>query len=177
MVQNTPGRNSFPIGTVLKGHGLKGEVKIRPLLANMEILEGLHTLIATYPDGRVENLELDHVHAYGGKVLLGFKGIDDRAGANALRGVELSVARENLPPLADGEYYLGELVGCTVVLDDDTVVGLVRDVWDLPANEVLQVISNDNDKEVLIPLIDEVIKEIDRAGRRVVITAMEGLLD
>jgi len=61
------------------------------------------------------------------------------------------------------------------VLDDDTVVGLVRDVWDLPANEVLQVISND--KEVLIPLIDEVIKEIDRDGRRVVITAMEGLLD
>ena len=175
MVQNDPGRNYFPIGTVLKGHGLKGDVKIDSLLENMEILNGVHTLTATYPDGRIEDLVLDRVHASGKKVVFGFKGIEDRAGADALRGVELSLARADLPPLAAGEYYLGELVGYTVVSDDGTFIGLVRNVWDLPANEVLQVISND--REVLVPLIDEVIKEIKFDDRRIVITAMEGLLD
>lgn len=175
MVQNAPGQNSLPIGTVLKGHGLKGDVKIHSLLENTEILDGVHTLIASYPDGRIENLELDCVHGHGRKVVLGFKGIEDRAGADALRGAELSIAREDLPPLAAGEYYLSELVGYTVVSDDGTFIGLVREVWDLPANEVLQVI--DNDREVLVPLIDEVIKEIKFDDRRVVITAMEGLLD
>ncbi len=175
MGHNTPGLNSFPVGIILRGHGLKGEVKIHPLLDNMEILDRVHTLNATYPDGRVEDLVLDRVHAHGKKVVFGFKGIEDRAGADALRGVELSLARADLPPLAAGEYYLGELVGYTVVSDDDTIIGLVRDVWDLPANEVLQVISND--REVLVPLIDEVIKEIRFDDRRIVITAMEGLLD
>ena len=175
MVQNAPGRNPLSIGTVLKGHGLKGDVKIHSLLGNTEILSSVHTLIATYPDGRAEYLELDRVHAGGGKVVLGFKGIKDRAGADALQGATLSITREDLPPLADGEYYLGELVGYTVVSDDGTFIGQVRDVWDLPANEVLRVIGND--REVLVPLIDEVIKEIDLDGRRVVITAMEGLLD
>ncbi len=175
MVKNAPGRDSLPIGAVLKGHGLKGDVKIHSLLESMEILNGVHTLTATYPDGRVEDLVLDRVHAHGKKVVFGFKGIEDRAGADALRGVELSIARADLPPLADGEYYLSDLLGYTVVSDDGTVIGLVRDVWDLPANEVLQVISDD--REVLIPLIDEVIKEIRFDDRRVVITVMEGLLD
>lgn len=175
MVQNAPGRNSLPIGTVLKGHGLKGDVKIHSLLENTEILDGVDTLIVTYPDGRIEDLELDRVHAHGRKVVLGFKGIEDRADANALRGAELSIAREDLPPLAAGEYYLSELAGYTVVSDDGTFIGLVREVWDLPANAVLQVI--DNDREVLVPLIDEVIKEIKFDDQRVVITAMEGLLD
>lgn len=175
MEQNTPGRNAFPVGTVLKGHGLKGEVKIHPLMGNMEILKGVQTLIATYPDGRVCPLELAQVQTHGEKVMLAFKGITDRAGADALRGVKLSIAREELPPLAEEEYYLGDLVGYTVISDKDTVIGLVREIWDLPANEVLRVLQDD--REVLIPLVAEVIKEIDHAGGRIVITPMEGLLD
>jgi len=175
MVSNTPGRNTFPIGNVLKGHGLKGEVKVQPLVGDMEILSDVQTLIATYPDGRVRDLELDHVQVHGRKVLLAFKGIEDRAAADALRGARLSIRREELPPLEEGEYYLGDLVGYTVVSDDNEVIGRIQEVWDLPANEVLQVINAD--REVLIPLVDEVIKEIDHAGGRVVIIPVEGLLD
>ncbi|UCH62412.1 MAG: 16S rRNA processing protein RimM [Fidelibacterota bacterium] len=175
MVQNVSERNSFPVGTVLKGLGLKGDVKIHSLLEDTEILDGVHILIASYPDGRTENLELDRVRARGGKVVLGFKGIKDRAGADALRGAELSIAREDLPALAAGEYYLSDLVGYTVLSDDGIFIGVVKDVWDLPANEVLQVIGND--REVLVPLIDEVIKEIRFGDQRIVITVMEGLLD
>ncbi len=66
-------------------------------------------------------------------------------------------------------------MGYTVISDKDTVIGLVQEIWDLPANEVLRVLQDD--REVLIPLVDEVIKEIDHAGCRIVITPMEGLLD
>ncbi|MFB0517141.1 MAG: ribosome maturation factor RimM [Candidatus Neomarinimicrobiota bacterium] len=175
MARDTSDRNVFTIGTVLKGHGLKGEVKIDPLIDDMELLDGVQSVIATYPDGRVRELELDHVQAHSGKVLLAFKGIKDRNGADALRGVELSISREDLPPLEEGEYYLGDLIGYTVVSEDDTVTGRVQEVWDLPAHEVLQV--SHGEREVLIPLIDDVIKEIDHSKRRIVIIPMEGLLD
>ncbi len=175
MGSGTPERITFPIGTVLKGHGLKGEVKIRPLFDNGEILQSAHALVATYPNGQIEDLELERVRTESGKVLITFKGVEDRTSADALRGVNLSVTREYLPTLEPGEYYLGELVGYKVVLDDDTAIGPVREVWDLPANEVLRVIMGG--KEILIPLIDEVIKEINHNDRQIIITAMEGLLD
>ncbi|UCD37686.1 MAG: 16S rRNA processing protein RimM [Fidelibacterota bacterium] len=165
----------FPVGTILRGHGLMGEVRINPTISDLDILSDGLTLMATFPDGRVQNLNLTKVRLHGGKVLLSFEGIKDRNEADAIRGAELSIARENLPSLEEGEFYLGDLVGYTVAMEDGTVLGLVEDVWDLPANEVLRVVHNG--REVLIPLIDEVLTEIDHSGRRLVISAMEGLLD
>jgi len=175
MESGTPEQITFPIGTVLKGHGLKGEVIIHPLFDNVENLHNVHAVIAAFPNGRIEDLELEQVRTKSGKVVITFKGIEDRTSADALRGVVLSIAREHLPALEPGEFYLGELVGYEVVLDDEMMIGPVREVWDLPANEVLRVIRDG--KEILIPLIEEVIREIDHNDRRIVITAMEGLLD
>ncbi len=169
------GQPTFPVGTVLRGHGLKGEVKIDPQLEDLEALKEVQTLTATYPDGGTRELKLDRIHINGGKVLMTFAGIGDRTGADALRGVALSVARDQLPALAEGEYYLGDLAGYTVFTDDQVEIGPVQEVWDLPANEVLRVLQGE--REVLIPLVDEVIRDIDHAGRRIVITPMEGLLD
>ncbi|MEE9161721.1 MAG: 16S rRNA processing protein RimM, partial [Candidatus Neomarinimicrobiota bacterium] len=59
--------------------------------------------------------------------------------------------------------------------EDGQVIGDVAAAWDLPANDVLQVI--DDGREVLIPLVSEVVLEIDHASRRLVIAVMEGLLN
>ncbi len=175
MVPTVSGKNDLPVGIITKGHGLKGEVKIRTYISDREVLVAGQMLRATYPDGRVQTLELRSIRTQGGKVLVGFAGIDDRTQAERLRGVELAVKREDLPTLGAGEYYLGDLVGYMVVSDSGEVIGPVQEAWAMPANDVLQVARGS--REVLIPVVDDIVKGIDHLNRQVLITVIEGLLE
>ena len=169
------GPRRIPVGTVAKSHGLAGEVKVRLQLSDMDVLSTLHTLTGEFPDGRIQTLELERVRPQGAAVRLAFKGICSRGAADDLRGLRLSVDRTELPPLADGEYFLGDLVGYAVVTEEGHRLGEVQEVWDMPANEVLRVTNAH--REVLIPLVDEVVVNIIHSNKRVVIKLMEGLLD
>ncbi len=165
----------IPVGTVVKSHGLAGEVKVRLQLSDIDVLRSLPILTGEFPDGRIQPLELERVRPHGRGVRLAFKGIRSRSAADDLRGLMLSVERSALLPLADGEYFLGDLVGYAVVTEEGRALGEVQEVWDLPANEVLRVTGAD--REVLIPLVDEVVGHISHSAKRVVIKFMEGLLD
>lgn len=175
MNQSSQNRNTCPIGIVLAPHGLKGEVKVRPQIHDIDTLNGVKVVTAASPNGTIQNLELTGVRGQGKRVILSFEGIVNRSDAEALHGAELSISREDLPPLASGEYYLGDLLGYEVVTNDNAILGKVREVWDLPAHEVLQVMHDD--QEVLIPLIDEVVTAIDHDQHRIRISPLEGLLD
>ena len=175
MVSTVSGKNYLTVGIVTKGHGLKGEVKIRTFVSEPGVLVAGQMLRATYPDGQVQALVLRSVRTQGDKVLVGFIGIDDRTQAEGLRGVELAVNREDLPPLGPGEYYLSDLVGYTVMADGGEVIGPVREAWAMPANDVLQVIQDG--REVLIPVVDDIVKGIDHLKRLVLITVIKGLLE
>lgn len=85
----------------------------------------------------------------------------DRAVA---RGAELAVRRDALPPLPADSYYVADLVGLDVLDEHGSQVGVVRDVLPGPANDVLEL-----DSGVLLPLVDECIREVDMAGRRVLL--------
>jgi 16S rRNA processing protein RimM len=175
MVEKSTGTTFFPVGIILKGHGLKGEVKVRPLALNTDFLTNGQELIANFPDGDVRSLSIQQVRANGQSLLLTFHGINDRDGAEELRGVELTINREALPPLEEGEFYLGDLIGYTVLSDEQDQLGHIHEVWDMPANEVLRVV--DQDRETLIPLVDDFIESIDHHQHRVIIRLMDGLLD
>lgn len=164
----------FPVGTVGKLHGLAGELKIHLKLSDKDLLRGVETLIGEFADGRVRKLEVERIHVQDSHALLTVKGITNREEAAALLGVKLSVERDELPPLREGEYFLGDLVGYTVVSEDGQDIGAVAAAWDMPANDVLQVM--DDGREVLIPLVSEVVLEIDHASRRLVVAVLEGLL-
>jgi 16S rRNA processing protein RimM len=91
-------------------------------------------------------------------VLLGLDGVDDREAASALRGAELCVPRELLPPLAPGEYYLIDLVGMRVVLADGTEVGTVERAIEYPAAQVLRVAAKDGAFE--LPMFQPYLVEV-----------------
>jgi 16S rRNA processing protein RimM len=79
------------------------------------------------------------------------------------RGAELAVARADLPEPDEGSYYVADLVGLEV-LDGSTRVGAVRDVLPNPANDVLEL-----DTGLLLPLVEDCIREVDLAGRRILL--------
>ena len=82
------------------------------------------------------------------------------------RGMELAVAREALPPLADGSYYVADLVGMEVIDEDGTRVGFVREVLPGPANDALEL-----DSGLLLPLVEDCVREVDLTGRRVLLNS------
>jgi 16S rRNA processing protein RimM len=80
------------------------------------------------------------------------------------RGAELSVRRDALAELPDDSFYVADLVGIDVFDENDARVGVVRDVLPGPANDVLEL-----DTGLLLPLVEDCIREIDLAGRRILL--------
>jgi 16S rRNA processing protein RimM len=80
------------------------------------------------------------------------------------RGAELALPRERLPELPTDSYYVADLVGMDVLDEEGTRVGTVHDVLPGPANDVLEL-----DSGLLLPLVEDCIREVDLAGRRVIL--------
>ena len=160
------------IGTIVKIRGNKGDVKFRP--EGAPDLGAFRTLFVRIGD-RDEEFPVEGFGRSGAAFRLKLKGIDTMDGAERLAGCPVFVPEAALPALAPGAYYLHQLVGCRVVAVDGRELGAVKDVWSIPGND--QLVVDRAGREVLVPLSGAFCREIDVAGRRIVVDAPEGLLD
>jgi 16S rRNA processing protein RimM len=102
------------------------------------------------------------------------EGIGGRGAADALRGVELTVALAEAPPLGDGEWWASELEGCEVV-DGERHVGVVTRLVELPSCEALEVrlapVNADDaqapGQELLVPMVGDAVRKVDVAQRQI----------
>ena len=151
--------NSSPItlAVIIGAHGVMGEVRLK-LFA-----EGVDSLKAqkTFNDGA---LTLKSIRP-GNNIIARFAEITDRNAADAARGTELSVSREALPPLAEGEYYHADLIGlpCVSTVGDD--LGKCIAVENFGAGDVIEIERPDG-KRFMVPMKAEAVPEW---GDRIVI--------
>jgi len=157
------------LGTVLGAFGIRGWIRVKPLgqdAANLlgQSVWGL-SLRATTRDVRVEE-----VKEHGGSVLARLAGIDDRGDAEALRGADVSIAREQLPAAATGEYYWSDLIGLGVRNVEGVDLGRVAGLIDAPAHAVLRVASGgEGTGEQLIPFVEPIVRAVDMAGNMITV--------
>lgn len=165
---------------MVKPHGLRGEVKVKLHFAGSDaLLHAEHVLLRT-PDGRETRHVIQSVRGTAKSTLLALEGVDDCEQAEALRGHRLLVERSELPPLEPGEYYLADLVGCTVHLGDPEsaeyrVIGTVRHVRLDPTVDTL-VIETPEGKLMEQPLGDAWVSDVDVSARRVRLVDEDGLI-
>ena len=95
--------------------------------------------------------------------ILRVRGVDDRAGAAALREADLFVQRADAPPLPEGEYWSEDLEGCAVLTPDGRELGVVAAMRALPSCEVLEV------GDLLVPMVGDAVISIDLVERRIVV--------
>ena len=95
--------------------------------------------------------------------ILRLHGVDDRAGAEALREADLLVERADAPALPEGEYWSEDLEGCTVLTPDGRELGTVLTMRALPSCEVLEV------GDLLVPMVGDAVVSIDLDARRIVV--------
>jgi 16S rRNA processing protein RimM len=108
--------------------------------------------------------------------LLTLDGIDTRAAAEQLKGVYLMVPEQETMPLAEGSYYVFDLVGCDVFSDDGTKLGEVRDALTGTGNDLL-VILRPGGGESLVPFARRFVKEVDIERKRLVLDLIPGLFE
>lgn len=168
------------MGHVLKAHGLHGAFKVRAetddpkRFAHLTVLYLGETASVARPL-RVQSVQYQPTR-HGTVVVLRLDGIDTPEAAERLRHQALFADEATLPPLADDEFYLDDLVGLEVRREDGTPVGTVRDVLDLPAHPVL-VIARPGQADALIPMVPDFLGELDVQAGSLVIRPIEGMLD
>lgn len=169
------------MGRVMKGHGIKGEVKLYCETDEPRRFGEIDTLYLGRRPVRTQSYEVENVwlqnHAKKGVIaVMKFGGVEDRTAADQLRGLQVYAHEEELPELEEGEVFLHDLVGLTVETDAGEHVGKVVDVLRLPAHDAFLVHKKEGG-EAIVPDVDEFIVELDLEAERLVIAPIEGLLD
>jgi 16S rRNA processing protein RimM len=145
-------------GRVGRPHGLDGSFHVTRAVGDM-LAEGTPVEVA----GR--SLRVERRAGTVERPIVRLEGCTRREDAEALRGETLRVSDDLAPPLEEDEYWAHELEGCAVV-DGSREVGTVRRMLSLPSCEVLEV-ERPGAADVLVPLVRDAIRTIDRDGRRI----------
>ena len=165
--------NRLEIGRIGAPHGLRGDVHATLHFAGSDALAGAGRVTLIQAGGE-RQLALRLVRPHGRGVVVGFEGIDDRDAALALRGARLEVDRAILPPLAEGEYYLVDLIGATAV-GPEGPVGEVIGITAHPSISTLELRLTDG-RVAELPLMAPWVGRVDVEARRVELTSLDGLV-
>ena len=164
----------FYLGRVAKTHGIKGEITIK-----LDVDDP-----SAYHDMKYFLLEINKVLTpffverlvgNGDKLFVAVQDIKTVEAASALTGKEVFLPLEMLPKLTGKQFYYHEVKGFMVVDGEKGELGPINEVIEYPTQAIIQVIKDG--KEILIPILDQVIQKVDRKARKLYVKAPEGLID
>ena len=161
------------VGVITTTHGVRGEVKVYPTTDPERFLDLDYVILDT---GREQKrLDVKNVRFFKNLVIMKFKGIDNINDVEPWRQKELWVPREEAQELEEDEYYIADLIGMDVILEDGSAFGTIRDVMETGANDVY-VVEDKDGQEILLPAIHDCILDVDVENNRMTIHLMKGLL-
>lgn len=163
------------IGYVAAVHGIRGEVLVRLHAAGSDVMAQVATVDLRRKDGATRTYVIEATRPHRDGWLTAFAEVLDRDGAEALRGAEVLVDSAALPPLEEDEFYLDTIMGFDVVDANAGPLGTIRGIMTTTID--ILVVANADGQEVLVPLLDGVIEEVDDEARLVRVDVPEGLLD
>lgn len=178
---SSPGR-LIALGEIVGTHGIRGLLRFHPYdpgsdppPTGFSLYLTARTAPGTAEVSDAQTVVLDDARPHGNVMLLRVNGIDSIETAEPLVGCVLSIRESDLPAAAPGEVYVYQLAGLDVFTNAGERIGTIDRSFSNGANEVLVV--HEGSREILIPMIADVVQAIDLAGHRVVIDPIPGLLE
>jgi 16S rRNA processing protein RimM len=165
----------YPIGRVIKPHGVKGKIKIDYFGEDYDHFSYYKEIFIKDSTGQLKPYEVIQAIPKPPRIILRLKGIERIEEATSLTGREIFVKRENFPPLSEGEYYWVDLIGMSVETDNGKRIGKVKRIFPTGANDV--IVIEGKIREIFLPAIDKVIKKVDFKKRLIEVARLEGLWD
>ncbi len=174
------------VGRVLDAWGIKGWVKVLPHSADPQALLQATAWFAQAPEARlrpgfsafkgVVNLPVEQCKLHSDAMVAKFEGLDDRSGAESLKGARIFLPRSAFPPASADEYYWVDLIGLEVINREGQVLGQVRDLMATGPTSVLVVAyelaegqDGKRQAERMIPFVSAYVDAVDLPGRRITV--------
>ncbi len=162
------------VARILRPHALQGEVVLQSLTDVEGRLENTDVfLLLNKNEESVRKLEVESRRFFQGKPVFRFSGFPDRTSAESLRGMMLAVDAEEIGELPPDTFFIHDLVGMQVQLQDGSKVGQVSGILKTGGVDLLEVGEKG---QILIPFTDEICKNVDPQQKVITIDPPEGLL-
>jgi len=162
------------VGQIVNTNGLKGTLKVKPLTDDITRFEDLETIYVQKGKDLVE-FNIQDVKYSKNMVLLKLEGIDNIEEAEKYKNLYLKINREDAVELEDDSYFIVDIIGCEVFTDVGDFLGKVIDVFPTGSNDVYTVRNSEN-KDILLPAIEDVVKDIDIENKKIIVHLLEGLI-
>ncbi len=170
--------NMVVMGRIVAPYGIFGWLKVQP---STEAIDSL----LDYPDwwlGRDDNstqpgirntpwqkYKVETVKLHVDTLLVKLQGINDRDAALAFKSKHVAIPREQFPETGDNEYYWSDLIGLSVINQQDVAFGLITEVFETGANDVIVIKDASSGKERLIPFSAQSVLNVDLAGKTMLV--------
>ncbi|MFP8780583.1 ribosome maturation factor RimM [Hydrogenophaga sp. RWCD_12] len=175
--------DAVELGRIQEAWGIKGWVRIQPHSADTSALFESREWFLQPPEARFARgfssfsgqvqVQIAEIKTHADGIVARLEGVDDRNGAEALKGVRISLPRSAFPAAADGEYYWVDLIGLEVVNREGVFLGVVRDLMPTGPTSVLVMEYNETvdgvekAAERLVPFVGAYIDDVDLKARRI----------
>jgi 16S rRNA processing protein RimM len=166
VVTDRKGSNRILLGRIAGAHGIRGEVIIH---AYTEPPENIAAYGPLSDEAGARTFRIESARATAKGVVARLAGVADRTAAEALKGIDLYVDRDRLPPAAEGEYYHADLIGLAAVDAKGQRIGEIVAVQNYGAGDLLEIRLTGTRQTELIPFTDASVPEVDVAAKRVVV--------
>ena len=162
-------QDKFEVGKIVNTFGIKGEVKVTLYTEDISNFKTKRRVYVNAKEMQVENSRLQK-----NMLILKLKGIDNMNDAENLRGsiIKVNKSKNDLP---EGTYYIADLIGLDVYTEEGNLLGKVTDIYNTGANDIYTVKTQDG-KEVLLPAIKDVIKQVDIQNKKIIVHILKGLI-
>ena len=164
----------FEIGQIVNTSGLKGILKIKPFTDDIKKFSNLKTIYRKTKSG-LTDFKIEQVRYVKNMVMLKLAGIDTVEEAEKYRNLYIKILRDQEEELEEGSYYVVDILGCKVNTDANQELGKIVDVFQTGSNDVY-VVKDEQGKQILLPAIKQVIKNVDIKNKIITVHLLEGLV-
>jgi len=165
----------FYLGKVVSKYSFKGEVLVKIDTDEPEIYENMESVFVSIGNNLVPFF-IDRCRLHKSTLLrIDFEEVKDEASADRIMGALLYLPLTMLPKLSGNKFYFHEVIGFTLLDKVHGDIGLIKAVNDSSSQVLFE--AKKGDKELLIPITDEIITKVDREAKTIYVTTPEGLVD
>ncbi|MBP8644489.1 MAG: 16S rRNA processing protein RimM [Syntrophobacteraceae bacterium] len=163
------------VGKITRAHGVRGAVRIYPYGETLGLQGPGDKLFVHSGSGTgLTELTIVHLRYHKNVWIVQTEELVEMDAVKAMAGEQVFLPEDRLPATAEGEYYQFQLMGLAVETVEGKRLGVLREILSTPGHDVYVVESKTG--EILIPAVDEVVRSIDLAGRKMVIDPPDGLI-
>jgi len=163
------------IGQIANTFGIKGQVKVVPFTDDINRFDELKKIYIVNKASRKE-VEIEDVKYHKNMILLKFKGLNKIEDVEIYKNCYLEIDRNDGKQLEEGEYYIVDLLGLDIFSDEGKYLGKLDDIYNTGSNDIY-VVKDELGKQLLLPAIRDVIKEVNLEDKKITVHLLEGLLD